>query len=55
MVDAYAIGVGTVSVQADEKDQMQVVSYSSRIFTECEQKKHQKSKINCNRLAFRDL
>ena len=38
MVDASAIRVGTVFVQADEKRQMQVISGNSPIFTESEEK-----------------
>ena len=38
MVDAFALGVGTVLVQADDGERMQVISYSSHIFTEKEQK-----------------
>ena len=38
MVDASAIGIGTVLVQSDEHNQMQVISYNSRLFTENEQK-----------------
>ena len=36
-VDASTIGVGTILVQADDKDQMQDKWYNSRIFTENEQ------------------
>ena len=38
MVDASAIGVGTVLIQAVVTDQMQDLSYSSRILTGREQK-----------------
>ena len=38
LVDASAIGFGTVLIQAAVKDQMQVLSYSSRILTGREQK-----------------
>ena len=38
MVDASATGIGTVLVQSDEHNQMQVISYNSRLFTENEQK-----------------
>ena len=38
MIGASAIGVFTVLVQADDEDQMQVIPYNSRIYTECEQK-----------------
>ena len=38
MVDASAIGVGTVLLRADGKEQMQLMSYNSRLFNECEQK-----------------
>ena len=38
IIDASAIGIDTGLVQADENNQMQVISYNSRIFTENEQK-----------------
>ena len=38
MVDASALGVGTVLMQADDKGQMQLISYKSSFFTEGEQK-----------------
>ena len=38
IVDASALGVGTVSVQTEDKDQSPVTSFSSRIFTERNQK-----------------
>ena len=38
MVDASAIGVSTVLVRADTKDQLHVISNDSRFFTENEQK-----------------
>ena len=38
LVDASAIGVGTVIVQDDDKGQMKFISYNSSFFTEPEQK-----------------
>ena len=38
MVDAFAIGVVTVLVQVDDKDQMQAYPDNSSIFTKSEQK-----------------
>ena len=38
MVDASATGVGSVLVQAENKGQMQVISFISRIFNESDQK-----------------
>ena len=38
MVDASAVGVGTIVILADDKGRIQVVSYFSRVFTEKEQK-----------------
>ena len=37
MVDASALGIGTVLDQVNDKGQMQVISYKSRIFTGSEQ------------------
>ena len=33
MEESSAIGVGTASVQVDDKEQMPVLSYNSRIYT----------------------
>ena len=38
LVDASGLGVGTVVIQADDKGQMQLISYKSNVFTESEQK-----------------
>ena len=38
IIYASAIGLGTVHVQADDRGQMQIITYTSRNFTKSEQK-----------------